>query len=463
MWVVIPRGNCQKCSLAQACNKIGSRCRLRALHALRVSRCGLWGELESRATLPAAALALSDLKQKQIFPGVLKKGRSFGSCGLTEVEKDASTTSAWSECSAGESCEAAARLEALLRVPFVALGLDISTQNTGYAYVSSASQINHLIALGQVSTTRTTGTYAKVAQICDQVSAAAPVAAAHERLQQEDTAGCPFVIGVGAYMRCYTPGRFRTNSLFRLAELNTLIAYEMSRRLGCVHEPLSIHPSEARGWFGLTGRALYSDAASDEHSVKAVVLERVRPWLERSSRPLSPGVAFPDAQAAGHDTRGSVELTSDSIGYDESDAFVIAHYTMVLEQERRALADPALYFAFVSEYGPLILARAKAPEVIADVHLLAKEWRRREQEYAAATGSPGVDPGPLSPTRKRGRLTSKAPLTLPEFSRWIARSRLRRTYGARFMERIEKARRTWIRDTIRMHWGLQSVVSELPT
>lgn len=420
-------------------------CRFQRLRRLQSALC----EPDSRST-PVAAVVLEALKQRCVRPGPAQSQRAYGS-HCSAATQGGAVAPPRSEASSSEPSEAAARLETLLQVPVVALGLDISLQNTGYAYVRSDSRAAHVLTLGHVRTPRTSTTYDKVAHICAEVTTAA---AADEWMQEKGAARPIRVIGVEAYMRRFAPGRFRTSSLFRLAELNTLIAYEMSRRLGCLQEPAQVHPSEARAWFGLSSWTREPNAEADRNSVKEVVFERVRPWLE--ARRGSTPTPVADAENGTDEDKERLRLVPrESSAYDESDAFVIAHYTMVLEQERQAMADPALYFAFLAEYGPLILAREKASEMTADVQVLSCEWARKEERasVSASLRDRGCERGNGSRLKREAGTPKASALVLPEFARWIAQTRLRREYGARFLDRIERARRLWIRDTIRMHWG----------
>jgi hypothetical protein len=312
-----------------------------------------------------------------------------------------------------------------------------------------------VLALGHVRTPRTSGTYQKVERICGEICAAI-AAATEERMQEKDRPTPTYVIGVEAYMRHYAPGRFRTSSLFRLAELNTLIAYEMSRRMGVFQEPAHIHPSEARAWFGLSSRANEQNTADDRDSVKEAVFERVRPWLEELHHRSTPLSVDYQREATDDGTQQSRVKAREPTVYDESDAFVVAHYAMVGELERQAMADPSLYFTFLAEYGPLILARARAPEMVADIEILVREWaRKKERAFISASSQENtLDQMNSAPLESKMSSSKSSAAMMPDFSRWISQTRLRKAYGARFLDRVERARRFWIRDTIRMHWGL---------
>eukprot|EP00166_Cyanidium_caldarium_P006214 ctg_858.g376 len=193
--------------------------------------------------------------------------------------------------------------------------LDVNSRSTGYALVSSASTQPLALARGCVQMARDADLYNKAQQIGRTVYDDVLRATA-------DAPTIPLVIGVEAYMRQYAGGRFRTQALFRQAELNTLAAYELSRlfRTGCV--PLQVHPNEARAWWGIS-RLAEGDMSGSQRA-KQLMLHRVARYV------MPPP------------TGGSNEIDSSlstAVSHDVTDAFVVAHYTMVLEQEARAMAD----------------------------------------------------------------------------------------------------------------------------
>ena len=306
--------------------------------------------------------------------------------------------------SASETSRALHRLHSLLQRPFVALGLDVNTRSTGYALVSSASTQPLALARGCVQMARDADLYNKVQQIGRTVYDDVLRATA-------DAPTIPLVIGVEAYMRQYAGGRFRTQALFRQAELNTLAAYELSRlfRTGCV--PLQVHPNEARAWWGIS--RLAEGDMSGSPRAKQLMLHRVARYV------MPP----PTGESNQLDS-----ALSTAVSHDVTDAFVVAHYTMVLEQEARAMTDVPLFVEFLREHPPETRRRTGAMSAASAADHLWHLWRRRHSEEEVSAGDVAR---PLS---------------------WALRTRVGRAYGRRLLERIEAAQRQWVRQHLRTPW-----------
>ena len=146
-------------------------------------------------------------------------------------------------------------------------------------------------------------------------------------------------MGIEDFMRSFTPGRFQTKSLFKLAQLNAIVACKCQCPLAALFvsspyrvlhtdeamrifevNPERLHPTKVRGFYGIRK----SEACPD---VKHAVWEQVAPKIDFPWKFSKSGALSPE-------------------NYDATDAFLVASYVrdttpsaearkaMIIERER---------------------------------------------------------------------------------------------------------------------------------
>ena len=137
------------------------------------------------------------------------------------------------------------------------LGLDISTRSTGYAIVDGSGRLH---GHGLMTPNQATGRC--IFEIGRKLES---------DLQRLKDPEMIYHVGIEDFMKTYFAGRFHTQGLFKLAQLNGIVSYTCYDLFQT--KPIHVHPSTARSLFGLNHR---SDSKSAPGDVKQVVLDHVQ-------------------------------------------------------------------------------------------------------------------------------------------------------------------------------------------
>lgn len=252
-----------------------------------------------------------------------------------------------------------AALTAALRPPAAAasrhhplgavVGLDVSTRNVGLAVLCSDGA---LLRSEVLSAGAGDDVYAFGKRVADAV------AAAH--------ATSPLVrVGVEDIMKTFSPGRFHTQGLFKLARLNGIVSYGAWAATGCGAVPLELAmPNEVRGYFGLRAAAAAAAGGGRGSSDELQALGGEAAAFTPSDAVLSGGGgsgaaaiklavmhfvggAYPGLAGSWETTRtGSWKATN----YDRADAVLMALFTLARHHEEALLRDGRLFEALAREY-----------------------------------------------------------------------------------------------------------------
>ena len=314
---------------------------------------------------------------------------------------------------------AAASASVSARPALTCIGVDIATKHTGLAVVSAAAAglLHHeLISCGPQEST-----YAYARRVA-------------RRIRELHDVHTPLTsIGIEDFSKSFTPGIFRTQDLFSLAKLNSIVGYASWE---ATHKEVSyVMPSVARSYFGLKRPAAsIVNAAAAQAAVPpshlddaSVVLDTNAMAPAVSSSRLSRGeiktivwdyvaATFPAFGATLETSRtGSPRATN----YDRSDAVLIAMYTLAMEAENRVLASPEGAACFLDFAGEA-LRRRRTPtsttsttpqhtlEDVAGIHTtwiakrLLEPWREGDSAVPLSESSaPPIRSGKGGPRRSR--------------------------------------------------------------
>jgi hypothetical protein len=242
------------------------------------------------------------------------------------------------------------------QLPARYLGLDLNLRSTGFAVLADDGQVlrhgcfkapPNLSVLGSANAVVT-----GLGEMSDDIAASGMAPAA-------------WYVGIEEYMKTFKPGRFQTRSLFSMAQLNGIVAFECMRMFGedsvgqteCgdtiaaaaaaaavaagaagaaaafppPREPLQVHPTRARAAYGLRKNAAQPD-------VKAAVYEFA---MAHEPRLAQHAVVARSGKFAGEN-------------FDVTDAWLIARFTRHTCQARVLEAQPELRSKFREQLGTMI-------------------------------------------------------------------------------------------------------------
>ena len=211
------------------------------------------------------------------------------------------------------------------------LGLDLNMRSTGFAVLDGAGQVvRH-------------GCF-KAPTKATVLSSASTIVAGLRGLRDDVAAAAPTVwcVGIEDFMKTFATGRFQTRSLFAMAQLNGVVAFECMHMFGArgttgeepPREPLQVHPTRARTAYGLRKSGAQPD-------VKAAVYD----FAIASEPRLAHASAL-------HKRSGAL---SDE-NFDVTDAWLIARYTRHMHLAQVLEAQPELRSHFREELGSVIAA-----------------------------------------------------------------------------------------------------------
>jgi hypothetical protein len=203
------------------------------------------------------------------------------------------------------------------------LGLDINTSSTGYAVlqVGQGASVN-LLDWGRVCLKDTADVLEGGGLVQDQLRA---LCLKHGSKQD----GHCWDVGVEDFAKSYTPGRFNTRGLFKLAQLSGIVKFSCMNAFGCT--PWEWHPTSARAFFGL--RKSQEPGGDD---VKKVVFDFVTSREASASKEYS------------WEWLASGELSKEN--YDVTDAYLIATYTLAQGILRHIRDDQEMLDSFLRAY-----------------------------------------------------------------------------------------------------------------
>lgn len=225
------------------------------------------------------------------------------------------------------------------------VGLDVSTRNTGYAVL--AADTGRVLEHGTIRAPSSGDILDMGALISDTLA----------ELHAEYGVGA---VAVEDYMKSFAPGKFHTRGLFKLAQLNGIVAYE-SRRVTAAESPVFHMPNAIRAFFGVRGGAKRGASPGDEGSrdgceggggassgdaaggVKDAVMRRVNEH--------QPGMKWELGRGG--------QLSPRS--YDAADAVLVALYNVALRWQAAMLANDSVMeqylTAYLTPYAPRVTRR----------------------------------------------------------------------------------------------------------
>lgn len=171
--------------------------------------------------------------------------------------------------------------------------------------------------------------------------------------------GPVWVVGVEDFMRRFLPGKSNARSIFALAQLNGIVMYACQKYLGAKAE--AFHPSRARSFYGLLsnkpeGKEMKEIVHDFALAIETGGLESRQDWpvLEDGSKTDKSNV----------DTSGN---------YDVTDSYLVARYSWHQDIWKEVVTNEAAKARFVESYTAFHVEKLKSAEEKAVALLMAGE------------------------------------------------------------------------------------------